>query len=548
MSELAGTDLDKIKLQLKAAQRMLALKEARDSLLSFMQLTMPDPEDLADPMRSLYQVTPQARLLCEVMEKVEREKLKRVAVSISPQTGKSQIITRGAPAWFSGRDPRRHVMVGAYNQTFAEEFGDDVRQIMSSPVYAAVFPEHRLRKGGAAKDLLITEDGGKLAFVGVGGSGTGKPADVFIVDDPIRNDEDAQSAAYRDKVWKWFNRVAFTRCHGRTPIVVVQTRWHEDDLIGRLCDPEHPERNKEYAGIADEWTYINIPAVVMDPKLAKALGLTLEVPDDPKVRAQFGEKPMASLWPSRFPLTFLAEAKRQDPQGFSALRMGRPTPEGGSYFREQDIVEYERHELPERLRKYGASDHAVSTKQSRDSTVLGCVGIDEQDDIWVLPDIVWERMETDQTVEEMLTQFRVHKPLMWWMESELISKSFGPFLFKRMREERIYTAVDEVTVSKDKPTRARAIQGRMRMRKVRLPRFAPWYQEARAQLLRFPNGAHDDFVDWLSHIGMGLTKEVAMSREAPQEAGPPVGSIPWIMKKSLERARTDQRRKEVVGW
>jgi hypothetical protein len=238
--------------------------------------------------------------------------------------GKSQVLTRGGPAWISGRDPRRHIMVGAYNQTFAAEFGDDVRNIMGSPLFRSVFPKHGLRKG--ATDLLDYGNDGKLAFVGVGGSGTGKPADFFFVDDPIRNDEDAQSAAYREKLWKWFNRVVFTRCHGETPILVVHTRWHEDDLIGRLCDPDHPERNKSLAGISEDWTYINIPAVVSDPKLAAALGLTLEPRPRSASSTNSDDKPIAALWPRKFPLKFLAEAKRLDPQGFSALRMGKPTP------------------------------------------------------------------------------------------------------------------------------------------------------------------------------------------------------------------------------
>jgi predicted phage terminase large subunit-like protein len=549
-SDTNGDDtVDKQRQQLAAAKRLLAIREAQEKLLPFMRLTMPDPSDIDDPYKSLYEITPQAKLLCEVVEKIERRELKRVAVAISPQMGKSQVLTRGGPAWISGRDPRRHIMVGAYNQTFAAEFGDDVRNIMGSPLYRSVFPRHALRKG--ATDLLITEDDGKLAFVGVGGSGTGKPADFFFVDDPIRNDEDAQSAAYREKLWKWFNRVVFTRCHGETPILVVHTRWHEDDLIGRLCDPEHPERNKSLAGIAEDWTYINIPAVVSDPKLAAALGLTLQPQTDARIVDQFGRKPIAALWPRKFPLRFLAEAKRLDPQGFSSLRMGKPTPEDGSYFRQEDLVEYDVGDLPpkEDLRFYGASDHAVSKKQDRDATVLGCVGVDSDDNLWVLPDVVMERMETDKTVDEMLIQFKTHKPLLWWMESELISKSFGPFLRKRMEEERAYTSLDDVLVSKDKSTRARSIQGRMRMRKVRFPRFAPWWPEARAQILRFPNGAHDDFVDWLAHIGQGLIKEVGAAppkQETKNEF--PVGSIQWILRNAKARAKRDNQRKHSVAW
>src|SRR3546814_4215087 len=109
---------------------------------------------------------------------------------------------------------------------------------------------------------------------------------------------------------------------------------------------------------------------------------------------------------------------------------------------------------------YGASDYAVSEKQERDSTVLGIVGVDERDDIWVLPDLVWDQMETDRTVEEMVRAMRDHDPELWWMENELISKSFGPFLRKRMDEEKVYTQIDPVTPSKDKRERARSTQGR----------------------------------------------------------------------------------------
>jgi predicted phage terminase large subunit-like protein len=156
-------------------------------------------------------------------------------------------------------------------------------------------------------------------------------------------------------------------------------------------------------------------------------------------------------------------------------------------------------------------------------------------------------METDQTVEEMLIQFKSHKPLFWWMESELISKSFGPFLFKRMQEERTYTSVDAVTPSKDKSLRARSIQGRMRMRKVRFPRRAPWWPTARSQLLRFPAGANDDFVDWLAHIGMGLNKETRPTVRSVPVDKYPSGSIQWILKSAQARAREGDKRKG-RGW
>lgn len=533
----------------KARKRFDAAAGARDNLIDYMRLTMPDPQDVDDVTLSKYSVTPQARLLCQIMEKVERRELQRVGVSIGPQMGKSQIISRGAPAWMMGRNQTLNLMLGSYNQDFANDFGDDVRAIINSSAHKQVFPDHELRVGGASKSNLITSKGGKAAFIGVGGSGTGKPADIFVVDDPIRNDDDAQSEVHRQRVWNWFTKVANTRIHNDSAIVVVHTRWHEDDLLGRLCDPDHPLRNKDYAGISDEWTYINLPAVVEDPKLAAALGLTLEPQTDKLVTSQFGTKPIAALWPERFSLPFLAKQKRLDKRGFGSLRMGKPAPEDGDYFKEANLVPYfSPSELPKNLRKYGASDHAITEKQKNDANCIGCVGIDDDDNIWVLPDIVWDRMETDGIVEALLDQFKTHKPQLWWMESENISKSFGPFLRKRMHEERIYTTLDPVTPSADKKSRARSIQGRTSMHKVRFPVFAPWWDAAKNELLKFPYGTHDDFVDWLAHIGQGLTKEIAAPETKKAATNVVrVGSIQWILAQTKLRAQRERQKRVLAG-
>lgn len=534
--------------EIKATTRLLAIKKARTSMMPFMKLLMTSPDDPGNVEASRYVETPQAKLLCQIIEKMVKGELKRVAVSIGPQMGKSQVLSRAAPAWISGRDGLKNVMLGTYNQTFAEEFGVDVRTIMESEVYKKIFPTHGLDKG--AVDYLVTNKGGKLSFVGMGGSGTGKPADFFFVDDPIRNDEDAQSATYREKLWKWFNSVVFSRIHNDACILVVHTRWHQDDLIGRLCDPDHPERHKNYAGIADKWRYFNLPAIVEDDELAKALGLTLEEQTDPEIVAQFGSKPKSALWPERKSLKFLAEVKQMDARTFSALYMGNPAPEAGDYFKAEDLVTYEREELPQNLRKYGASDHAVGIKQKNDSTVVGCVGIDDKDNIWILPDLVWGKFQTDRTVEELISSMKRNKPMLWWMESELISKSFGPFLRKRMQEEKVYTYLDPVSVAKvDKSVRARSIQGRVQMRKVFFPRFAPWFADAKSQLMKFPYGSRDDFVDFIAHVGQGLMKEIPADKfDRIDKQIFRSGSPNWLMAKAKERIKAAERQKAVGGW
>lgn len=522
---------------------------AKDTMLDYMLTLQPDP-DSADPLGSLFEATPLAKLLCGVIEKVDRGELKRVCVSVGPQMGKSQVLSRGAPAWLSGRRPRRHMILGSYNDTFAQEFGGEVRDIIQSEAHRMVFPDHSLKRGSEARDNLVTTKGGKMAFVGIGGSGTGKPADIFFVDDPYKSDDDAQSESYRNRVWAWFNGVSFARCHKDSAIIIVHTRWHEDDLIGRLVDPDHPERHKKYKGIADRWTYYNLPAIVEDKTLATALELDLQVPSDPLARLMFGEKPMASLWENRKSLEFLAEAKQNDSRIFGALYMGKPSPDDGIYFKEDHLLEYDAEDLPKNLRIYAASDHAVSEKQKADYTVMGCVGIDEKDNIWVLPDVVWERMETDRTVDEILAMMKRNKPQLWWLESELISKSFGPFLKIRMHEERVYTTLSHETPSKDKRTRARAIQGRISMGKVRFPRFAHWWPDAKKQLLKFPYAANDDFVDWISWIGLGLTTEYGAAKEGDNadDKVVEIGSIAWIKAAHNARQRKEKNEANTKGW
>ena len=537
MSALKDLSIAELQERQRAVARNIAAMEAKDDLLKYMRFVHPDMEDVEDVSKSSYTETALARLLCQVYAKIERGELMRVAISTGPQLGKSQVVSRDGIAWYSGKNPADHIMLGAYNSDFAAEFGGDVRNRIMSPLHQQVFPSHGLLKSAKSRDYMITSSGGKLAFVGVGGSGTGKPADLFVVDDPIRNNEDAESAAYRDKVWNWFTKVVYTRCHAGTPIIVCLTRWHDDDLIGRLCDPDHPERNGKYKGIADDWTYFNIPTVVKDADLAKALGLTLEIPTDERVIEQFGEDPMTALWAERKSLPFLAEARRMDPRGFDALYMGKPSPEDGVYFTADMMVEYDRRDRPKNLRNYCASDHAVGKKQRNDPTLMVPFGLDEDGDIWIYDDVFWKRAGTDVQVEKMLDMADRHQPLIWWAEEDHITKAVGPFLRTRMSERDIYFHVAELSSQGDKEQKAQAIKGRMAQRKVHFPRYASWYRAARSEILKFPFGTHDEWPDVLGNIGRGLMRQVPAKTPSKELKIPRVGSFAWMKWSSQRRER-----------
>lgn len=521
--------------------------EARERLLPFVRLMMPDPEDYDNFAKTSYQTQNFHAIIAEALERVERGELKRLAISVPPQHGKSQLCSRMFPAWYMGRHPDRALFFAAYSNEFSGEFGAEARDLFKFDRYQLVFPDMVLQEGSQARSYMVTKQRGRLAFIGRKGAGTGKPADMIIIDDPIKNAEEAESPTTRRALHEWFSKVVFSRAKNNTGIVIIQTRWHEDDLIGRLCDPDHPNYDKELAG---EWTYVNIPAVVQEGPIATILNLKPEPSTDPLVVSQFGAGPIASLWPERFSLRHLATAKKMNPLGFDALYQGKPSPDDGEYFRAEWLVEYDKGDLPDDLRYYGASDHAVDEKQRSDKNVIGCIGLDANDTIWVMPDVVMAKGETDVAVEDIIAQMQRYKPFSWYMESELISKSFGPFLRKRMEETKTYCHIQTMPVTKRKEVRARAIQGRLAMKKVRFPKFAPWWREARAQLLKFPFGAHDDFVDWLAHFGMGLSTQISAetTEPAPDERVVRVGSIEWIMRKAALRARMEQRQKAAAGW
>ncbi len=233
--------------------------------------------------------------------------------------------------------------------------------------------------------------------------------------------------------------------------------------------------------------------------------------------------------------------------GFSALYQGRPTPDDGDYFKAEWLNEYTREDLDavmdRGLRIYGASDHAVSTAQDADKTCLGCVGVDEDDNIWVLPDIFWRRARTDLVCESMLDNIKRNSPIWWRAERGHISKAIGPFLRKRMQERQIYCPIEEVVPVKDKQSRAQAIRARMAMGKVKFPRYMGWWPDAKAELLKFPQGRHDDFVDWLAHVGMGLATQVAAEPALAKGDGPRRGTFAWLKKSAADREAKENRLK-----
>lgn len=525
----AEIDNREIKKQISLIERAQAAQKAREHLLPFTKFTMPDPAAPDDVTRSRYEDEAFHRAIANDLTALIKGDLKtddgnqanQIIFVMPPRHGKTQLSTKSLSAWVSGLHPDWDIAVASYSDTMAEDMGADIRTIMQTPQYKQVFPGHKLRRGGTSKSNIQTEKGGRLVAVGRGGALTGRGMHLGIGDDLFKDHEEARSQTIRDQAWNWFTKVFMTRRMGRKIVILTFTRWHADDIIGRITDPENPHYN---AIEAKKWKIISLAAIAED--------------DDP-----LGRKPGTALWPERYDIDFLQSQQRLDPLGFSALYQQRPTVADGTLFRRETIQYYTPAELPDDLRFYCSSDHAVGTNQRNDPSCLLKVGIDKQDNIYLI-DTIWRRMPTDEAVEAMLAMAGGNmKPLMWWAERGHISKSIGPFLRKRMLETKTYINLIEVTPVADKQTRAQSISARVAMGKVFFPKVSWWTEKAVNEMMAFPNGTRDDFVDALAYIGLGLQSQFGPAKEAPKPKLQE-GTFAWLNKqtawqKAKERAAAE---------
>lgn len=523
--DLKNEETEAIKQRLGLLKRQQKAIEARERFMPFIKFTSPDPEDPNNVEKSRYKNARHHDAVARVLEEVVAGNITFLILIEPPRHGKSEQVSRKLPAWVMGKFPQWNGVVATYNDDFAMDFGKDVRRTVRTPQFRQVFPNVTLQRGGGASDRLQTMQGGQWSFVGRGGSLTGRGAHILIIDDLIKDAKEANSEAIRNQAWEWFTKVAMTRRMGKKLVIITFTRWHADDPIGRLTDPENPYYN---AALAKKIKIINLPAIAEE--------------DDP-----LGRKPGEPLWPDgpdKFDLEFLHEQQSLDPLGFASLYQGRPSLLDGDLFKRENVRFYTPSELPEDLRIYCASDHAVGTAQRNDPTCLLKVGISRQNDIYLL-ECNWRRMPSDVAVEAMLSMAGGNvRPLLWWAEKGHISKSIGPFLRKRMLETGVYINIREVTPAADKAQRAQSIAARVAMGKVYFPKDAIWTEKAINEMMAFPNGTHDDFVDALAYIGLGLQSQFGPGKDtAAKKAAerPKYGTLAWVKLTDKWKREKDER-------
>ena len=462
----------------QAAQEILARDNAAERLIDFATYTFPQ-----------YQVAEHHRLIAETLERVESGEIDRLLVSMPPRSGKSELVTKRFPAWYLGRNPDRQVITASYNSDLAGDFGRQVRNIFRQKEFQNVFSV-RLAEDSQAANRWNTEQGGSYVAAGVGTAITGRGAHLLLIDDPIKDREEAESESRRELVWNWFTSTAYTRLMPKGAIVVIQTRWHEDDLTGRLIEAE--------AKGGDRYHKLILPAILSDG---------------------------SALWPERYPVEVLHRIRTAiGPRDWSALYQQEPTPDDGTFFLKGWFLRHGH--VPEGLHLYGCSDYAV-TEGGGDYTEHGVFGVDKAGRIY---QVDWWHGQTasDEWIERKLEMIRRHRPICWFGEAGVIQRAVEPMLRRRMLETGTRCRMEWLPSISDKASRARGFQARAAMGEVSL-RDDEIGERVLKQLLTFPAGKHDDAVDVCGMIGRAL-----------DSAHPAIVSRPEVRQKDFADYRSAQ--------
>ena len=507
-----------------AARRHLA----RDDLKWFARMvdipTVPvstrDDEDVFETLRIDALALHHDALLGALAE-VAAGRIKNLMVLMPPGSAKSTYVDVVFIPWFLATRPRSNVILASYGADLVRKQGRRARQLVKSRSFNSLFPDVALSAESSAADEWALTNGSEFMAGGVLSGITGNRADLLVIDDPVKGREEAESEVIRKKTREAYEDDLQTRLKPGGRRVIIQTRWHEDDLAGSILPENWDGESGDLTGRDGEaWRVLSIPA--------KAERL-----DDP-----LGRKPGEYLWPEWFGPDHWGKFER-NARTWSSLFQQKPAPEEGTFFQRGW---FKRHAPfvgpPKNMRLYGWSDYAV-TDQGGDYTEHGIFGVDSDSRIY---QIDWWHGQTtsDQWIEAQIDMIALYHPACWFGEGGVIQKAIEPMLWRRMRERQVRCRLEWVSSIHDKATRARGFQSRAAMGEVSL------LSDERGdrvldQLLKFPAGKHDDAVDVCGGMGRVLDMAHPALVEAPKQEADPFEYVPptfdQMMKRSAARSR-----------
>ncbi|KAA0971085.1 phage terminase large subunit [Aureimonas fodinaquatilis] len=461
----------------QAARELLRRRRGRRSLIGFSKaVDIPgkpenEDEDCEEFLEVESGIATHHRLLMQEVQTCVDTPNGRLMVFMPPGSAKSTYVSVLTPPFVMGRKPGFRVIGASYASDLARKLGRRCRAIVRQSAYRTTFGT-ALSSESAAADEWALKNGSEYMAGGILSGITGNRADLVLIDDPVKGRQDAESLAVRKKTMDAYQDDLMTRLLPGGSVIIVQTRWHEDDLAGAIL-PQGYDGQSGAIECRDGQTWRVV-----------CLQARAERGDDP-----LGRKPGEYLWPEWFGREHWRQFE-QNPRTWASLFQQRPSPDNGDIFQREWVQYYDT--LPQGCRFYGGSDYAVSDEG--DFTVHVVLAIDRDGNLYI-HDLWRGKGEPDKWIEPLLDLVELHNPLCWAEEAGQINKSIGPFLRRRMAERKVFFQRRQEASTTDKVARARSFQGQMASGKVFFRRGTEWQADLISELMVFPNGRHDDQVD-----------------------------------------------------
>lgn len=445
----------------EAASELYERRQARKYLAEFITYTTPG-----------YIHSNFSRTVCAELDKF----IIRVQAGIRPillfmappQHGKTELVSRKLPAFLLGNFPNWHIMAASYAASLASFISQDVRRNMDNLAYQKLFPSPSVRlkhKIDRIDEFSSPNGDGSYMSDGVGGSFTGKPAHIFILDDPTKNAQEALSATVKEGHWNWYQSTSKTRMQANSGLIVMATAWAEDDLLGRISTAFRDD---------PRLTILKFPAI-----------------NDPDEVGYNPDLPLGALVPELHPLSQLLEFKKElSDYWWSAMYQQSPKSLGGNVFKDSGLRYYWAAELPTKFDRTVTSwDCTFKDTDGTDfvvGQVWGRVGAD-----CYLIDQIRARMSFTRTVEAVLELYLKYKTPTTLIED----KANGPAVIDVLK--KVIPGLLPVEPDGSKLARAHAVTSYWEAGNIHIPHphTSPWVKDFVSELLVFPAGANDDQVD-----------------------------------------------------
>lgn len=399
------------------------------------------------------------------LERVERGEVKRLILQVPPRYGKSELASILFPAWYLGKHPEKEIIVSSYSAELAQDFGYKTRNLVNTKEYQVIF-NTKLRDDSQSKAKWLTQEGGGYTAVGVGGAITGRGANILLIDDPIKNREEAESLTIREKIWGWYTSTAYTRLEKDAAVILIMTRWHMDDLAGRLLQAEKDG--------GEHWEVVKFPAIALQDEEFRKAG-------DP-------------LWEEKYNLEALQNIKKTiGTYDWAALFQQEPVLSETQEFKPQ-FFQYRNIEQVRALKTnaYLTIDTAISQKASADYTGF-CLNFVDSENKWNIK--AWKLrmspMELIDTLFDLQLEYRI---LNIGIEETIYLQAIKPFLDEEQRKRNRFLRIT--------PLKHNQIQKETRIRGL-IPRYESYSifhikghcEELEEEQIQFPKGVHDDVLD-----------------------------------------------------